>query len=99
MKTARELRKERGPETPQERNRSTGNERLGGNLRTLREIYGLGQSEVSEATGISAAYISQVETGSAMPTIAKLAVLVAFYEVSLDEIAGHMVEEARAGRE
>lgn len=98
MKTAAEIRREkeetfvRKGQTKRQRN---GDKALGLKLHSLRVRAGLTVRDVAKATGSSDGYVTQIETAYSMPTIGKLAALAAFYEVTLDELCGHMIEAAK----
>lgn len=80
--------------------------RLADELKQLRKINGSSLRQVEEATGISNAYLSQLEHGDAVkPSPDKLARLADFYRVSYEqlmELAGYlgqsMHSEVRAAR-
>lgn len=59
---------------------------MGARLRSLRKGRGLSVRQVAEATGISASFLSLVETGRSDITIGRLVRLVEFFEVSLLEL-------------
>lgn len=71
-----------------------GNAELAQKVRKLRLDRGLTLREVEAATGISNPYLSQLEHAYLVPGVHMVARLAAFYGVSLDYLAGHMVEEA-----
>jgi transcriptional regulator with XRE-family HTH domain len=68
--------------------------RLASELKQLREIRGYSLRQVEKATGVSNAYLSQLERGdAAKPSPDKLARLAKFYEVpyeQLMELAGYL---------
>jgi transcriptional regulator with XRE-family HTH domain len=68
--------------------------RLSLELKQLREIHGYSLRKVEEATGISNAYLSQLERGdAAKPSPEKLARLAEFYKVTYEqlmELAGYL---------
>ena len=55
-------------------------------IRKLRELSGLGQSEVSAATGINRSYLSKMETHGVLTNPEKLSALAALYKTSADYI-------------
>jgi transcriptional regulator with XRE-family HTH domain len=55
-------------------------------LRTIRQARGLSLSEVAEATGVSASFLSLVETGRSDITIGRLCRLVDFYRISITDL-------------
>lgn len=69
---------------------------LGAALRTARELQKLSMRDVEKATGISNAYVSQIETGHVKhpsPSfLAKLATLYGLDFNSLMNLAGHLPE-------
>jgi transcriptional regulator with XRE-family HTH domain len=68
--------------------------RLASELKQLREIRGYSLRQVEKATGVSNAYLSQLERGdAAKPSPDKLAKLAKFYDVhyeQLMELAGYL---------
>lgn len=76
-------------------------ERLSKELKDLREVKGLSLREVERKTGISNAYLSQLERGDAEnPTPEKLQKLARCYEVpyvDLMRAAGYLSESADGG--
>ncbi len=68
--------------------------RLASELKQLREIHGSSLRKVEEETGISNAYLSQLERGdAARPSPDKLARLAEFYKVAYEqlmELAGYL---------
>lgn len=70
---------------------------LGQELRRLRQLHGFTLKDVERTTGISNAYLSQVETGKIeKPSPAKLYALAEMYKVSYDtlmETAGHITRQ------
>ena len=61
----------------------------GGNpIRTWREHRGLSQSELATRAGISASYLSQLESGKRDGTVEVLSALAAGLGVALDELVG-----------
>jgi XRE family transcriptional regulator, regulator of sulfur utilization len=59
---------------------------LSAKLRGLRQGGGLSLSEVADATGISASFLSLVENGKSDITIGRLTRLVEFYRVSITDL-------------
>lgn len=60
---------------------------LASELKQLREIRGCSLRQVEKATGVSNAYLSQLERGdAAKPSPDKLARLAKFYEVSYEQL-------------
>lgn len=57
---------------------------MGTRLRRLRDKAGLGQADVSAATGIERSYLSKMESKSLPTTWKKMCALADFYGVSLD---------------
>lgn len=74
--------------------------RLASELKQLREIRGFSLRELERATGVSNAYLSQLERGDATkPSPDKLARLAKFYDVSYEqlmELAGYLGSAAAA---
>jgi len=56
-------------------------------LKALRVSKGLTLVEVAKGTGISTAYVSQLERGVAMPTIRVVAILSKFYGEDFKEVS------------
>ena len=56
------------------------------NLKILRTEKGLGQNALAEALNVSLKTISHWETGYSEPSIAQLAQIAKFFEISLDEL-------------
>ena len=56
-------------------------------IRYHRERSGLSQSELAKAVGLDQSYISKVEHGITLPTIATYAALADVLGVTLDELA------------
>ncbi|MFC3861180.1 helix-turn-helix domain-containing protein [Deinococcus antarcticus] len=75
---------------------------LGQELRRLRQLHGFTLKDVERTTGISNAYLSQVETGKIeKPSPAKLYALAEMYKVSYDklmETAGHITRQSTEPR-
>jgi quercetin dioxygenase-like cupin family protein len=59
---------------------------VGAMLRSIRQGRGLSLSEVSEATQVSASFLSLVETGRSDITIGRLSRLVEFYRISITDL-------------
>lgn len=70
---------------------------LGAELRRLRQLHGFTLKDVERATGISNAYLSQVETGKIeKPSPDKLYKLAETYQVEYDQLmqaAGYIVKK------
>lgn len=98
MRTAKEVAaaRKKPPNKHKPRPR-TGDPILAENLFWLRVGHNLSNDEIAAKTGVSAAYIWQLETGRSMPSVGILARLAAFYDVTLDALAGHLVEAAKNG--
>lgn len=82
------------PKNTKKEPHQNGDLHLARKLRGLRMDHMLTLRQVAKATGLSIPYLSLLENAHTTPVVSKLAVLAAFYETSLDELAGHMVEEA-----
>lgn len=96
MKTAKEI--AAAAKKPKQGDRTrNGDPKLAETLSSLRARHNLKLRDVEVETGISAAYISQLEACRAMPGVGLLARLAAFYEVTLDDLAGHLVDAAKNG--
>jgi transcriptional regulator with XRE-family HTH domain len=67
---------------------------LGAGLRTLRRARRLSLSDVADATGISASFLSLVETGRSDITIGRLTRLVDFYGVTINDLLPATGEDA-----
>lgn len=76
-------------ELPDER-KKYGDPELGRKLLELRRKYGLKQEQVAEEVQVSRNSLAGYEGGATMPTVFTLARLAAFYDVTLDELAGHL---------
>ncbi len=61
---------------------------LGRRLRASRTERGLSLKEVAAETGLSASFISMVETGQSDITVGRLMRLVSFYRITLPELLG-----------
>lgn len=95
MRTASEVVSERGGAAPNIIVAGHGDEELGRKLFEFRDSHGLTLREVAGETGLSVAFLSQLETARGLPGLGTLATLAAFYETGLDELAGHMVKANR----
>jgi len=60
--------------------------RLGARLRGLRRSKHLTLLQVSEATGVSLSFLSNIEVGNAMPSVDTLETLAAFYDVTVGDL-------------
>lgn len=69
---------------------------LPANLKSLRELRGLTQSELGERAGMGAASVSHFETGQRMPSLESLVRIADALEVSLDALLGRSPIEAGA---
>ena len=56
------------------------------NIKKFREIKGLTQYKLSEATGISADYISEIERGKKNPSLKRLILIAEALEVDIREL-------------
>jgi transcriptional regulator with XRE-family HTH domain len=63
---------------------------LGRRLKALRHNRGLSLKEVGAETGVSASFISMVETGRNDLSVGRLLVLADFYGVGLDDIVAEL---------
>jgi transcriptional regulator with XRE-family HTH domain len=75
---------------------------LAGRLRALRTSRGHSITEVAEATGVSASFISLVETGKSDITFGRLVRLIEFYDADFDDLVGARNSDVvviRAGEE
>ena len=70
----------------------TGDLELGQKIAQRREELGMSRKQLAEATDLSYAYISQIETGYRLPSAKHHVILARVLGVSLDELFG--VEEA-----
>jgi transcriptional regulator with XRE-family HTH domain len=59
---------------------------MGRRLKELRVSRGLSLKEVGARTGLSASFLSMIETGRNEPTVGRLVTLADFYEVGLGDI-------------
>jgi transcriptional regulator with XRE-family HTH domain len=75
-----------------------GDAELAARLRRMRQDHGLAVNEVAEAIGMSAGNLSNLEAGRSSPSLGGLAKFAAFFECTLDDLAGHLVEAERNGR-
>lgn len=71
-----------------------GNVEIGQKLRKLRKIRALKLRDLAEATGLSASFISMVETGKSDISLAKLQRIVQFYGITI----GSLLDGAHADR-
>lgn len=82
-----------------EKHDERGDAELARKLNALREANGLSINAVGVLTGISTGTAYNLHSGTrSLPSLVVLARLAAFYEVSLDYLAGHLVEKARKGK-
>lgn len=63
-----------------------GNLEVGQKLRNLRKIRGLKLQELARATGLSASFLSMVETGKSDISLAKLQRVVQFYGITIGSL-------------
>jgi len=63
-----------------------GSVEVGQKLRNLRKIRGLKLQDVARATGLSASFLSMVETGKSDITLAKLQRIVQFYGITIGSL-------------
>jgi len=61
--------------------------KLGELLALCRELKGFSLREVEAQTGITNAFICQIETGKSMPSFEKAVILCDFYGLSLEKLA------------
>lgn len=61
-------------------------ERMHNRIREYREALGMTQEELAKKAGISRPFLSTVETGTAIPTVAKAADIAAALETTVDEL-------------
>lgn len=73
---------------------ATGDVQFGENLVRLRRRFGLSQEQVAAELGISRPSLVAYEAGGTLPMLRTAARLAAFYEVTLNELAGHLVDNA-----
>lgn len=62
------------------------NQVLHNKIREYREALGMTQEELAKKAGISRPFLSTVETGAAIPTVAKAADIAAALETTVDEL-------------
>jgi len=62
------------------------NERLGANIRKMREDKGLLQKEFSKKVGLDPAYLSNIETGKMNPTVTTIEKIAISLGVKVDEL-------------
>jgi transcriptional regulator with XRE-family HTH domain len=72
--------------SPPETDLPTTQPNLGRRLKALRTSRGLSLKEVATATGLSASFISMVETGQNEITVGRLMTLAEFYEVGVADL-------------
>ncbi len=65
---------------------STINEKLGANIRKVREEKGLLQKEFSKKVGLDLAYLSNIETGKMNPTVTTIEKIAKALGVKVDEL-------------
>ena len=68
---------------------------IGNNIKNLRKQKGLRQEQLAEAMGVSAASVSKWETNQSYPELTTLGELADFFEVSLDTLLDHRLNEDR----
>lgn len=68
-----------------------GDEQFAQKLRELRESNSLNPNQVARETGISVQSINKYEKNEGLPGVRGLATLAAFYDVTLDDLAGHLI--------
>lgn len=95
MRTAKEIAATQ--KKPRNQKECKGDPKLAENLASLRASHNLTLREVAAETGVSNPCLSQLERGYSMPNVATLARLAAFYDVTLDDLAGHLVDAAKTG--
>lgn len=61
-------------------------ERLGKNLKQIRESKGLTQGDIAKELGVSRGYISNIENGKMNPTLATIENIAKAIKVSMDEL-------------
>ena len=69
---------------------------LSANLKTLRELRNLTQSELGDRAGMGAASVSHFETGQRAPSLESLVKLADALDVSVDTLLGRAPVEAGA---
>lgn len=85
------------PKTP--RKRGTGDERLGATLYDLRPRKNKEAYRVGNAVGCSQSHLHAIERGDTLPSLRLLVKLAAYYGLTLDALAGHLVRIERDRRE
>jgi transcriptional regulator with XRE-family HTH domain len=65
---------------------------LGEKIRTRRHELSKTLKDVAEATGLSIGLLSQVERNLTIPSLSSLAILARTLDVSIGELAGHLIE-------
>lgn len=96
MRTAKEVAATSRKESPNQKRRK-GDPKLAENIASLRASHNLALRAVGAETGVAYGYISQLEKGYIMPGLKVLVRLAAFYDVTLDDLAGHLVDAAKNG--
>lgn len=71
--------------------KARGDEQLGTHLRDLRENSELSVNQVSRETDIAVQSLQKYEKAEGLPNIRGLATLASFYDVTLDDLAGHLI--------
>jgi transcriptional regulator with XRE-family HTH domain len=72
-------------------------EPLGPRLRRIRKSRSLSSATVAEAVGINASYLCSIERNpSPNPRVSTLLALAKYYEMTLDELVGHVRKEPSA---
>lgn len=69
---------------------ASGDSVLGEKITALRKKYRLLQEQVATEVGISRPSLIGYESGAIMPPVRVLLRLAAFYDVTLDELVGHL---------
>jgi transcriptional regulator with XRE-family HTH domain len=64
----------------------SGNVEVGQKLRNLRKVRGLKLQDLARGTGLSASFLSMVETGKSDITLAKLQRIVQFYRITIGSL-------------
>lgn len=98
MKTAAQIKEERaklGHPVSLAASPRTVDMEIGRKLNELRISYQLTAAEVGREIGLTRSQVSNIELGNSLPSLPALARLAAFYETTLDHLAGHMVEAAK----
>ena len=62
-------------------------------LKQHREMNGLTQAEVAQATGLNQSSISRWEEGKRSPSIEYCIILADFYGISIDDLVGHEIKK------